>query len=312
MTDTTHDDYDTPWKDALERYLPDFMAFFFPLAHTDIDWSPGYVWLDTELHQVTRDAELGRRQADKLVEVKRRYGLPTLVYIHIEVQSQYETDFAERMFVYHYRLHDRYRQPIVSLAVLGDERPAWKPDEYRYSLWNCALDFRFPVVKLLDYAPQQKQLEANANPFATVVLAHLAAQETRSSDELRAVAKFALTRRLYGLGYSRQAILDLYAFIDWLLRLPDELEEQVWQQIKQFELEGRMSYITTAERKGHAAGLIDGLALALEIKFGAAGAALVPELRQISDLAMLEAVLERLKTATTPDEVRGVYTTTTG
>jgi len=69
MSDTTHDDYDTPWKDVLERYLPDFMAFFFPQAHTDINWSRGYVWLDTELRQVTRDAELGRRQAVKLVQV---------------------------------------------------------------------------------------------------------------------------------------------------------------------------------------------------------------------------------------------------
>ena len=62
----------------------------------------------------------------------------------------------------------------------------------------------------MNYAPQQALLEANANSFATVVLAHLAAQETR------AVAKFALIRHLYGLGYSRQTVLDLYGFIDWL------------------------------------------------------------------------------------------------
>jgi hypothetical protein len=23
-------DYDSPWKEALERYFPEFMAFFFP------------------------------------------------------------------------------------------------------------------------------------------------------------------------------------------------------------------------------------------------------------------------------------------
>ena len=320
MIDTPdRDDYDSVWKDVLERYLSDFMAFFFPAAHADIDWSQGYRWLDTELRQVVRDAELGRRHADKLVEVQRRDGEPTLVYIHIEVQSQYEAGFAERMFVYHYRLHDRFHQPIVSLAILGDDRPTWKPTEYSYGLWGCELDFRFPVVKLLDYAPERAQLEANANPFATVVLAHLAAQETRQSDELRAVAKFALTRRLYGLGYARQAILDLYAFIDWLLRLPGDLEDQVWQQIKQFEAEESMSYITTAERKGRAEGraeglvegraegLVDGIALALELKFGADGVALVSEIRQLADLTTLEAVLQRLKTASSTDEVRAVY-----
>ncbi len=32
-----HDDYDSPWKDAVEHYLPEFLAFFFPAAHAVID-----------------------------------------------------------------------------------------------------------------------------------------------------------------------------------------------------------------------------------------------------------------------------------
>jgi hypothetical protein len=35
-------EYDTPWKDALERYFEEFIAFFFPQAHGDIDWTQGY------------------------------------------------------------------------------------------------------------------------------------------------------------------------------------------------------------------------------------------------------------------------------
>ena len=31
--DPTPDDFDTPWKTALTRYLPEFMAFYFPEAH---------------------------------------------------------------------------------------------------------------------------------------------------------------------------------------------------------------------------------------------------------------------------------------
>jgi hypothetical protein len=308
--------FDTPWKEALERYLPDFMAFFFPQAYLEIDWSRGYVVLDTELRQIVRDAELGVRRADRLVHVQRHSGEPTLVYIHIEIQSRYEAAFAERMFVYHYRLHDRYRQPIVSLAVLGDDRPAWKPSGYHYALWDCALDFRFPVAKLLDYAPQRAQLEADANPFATVVLAHLAAQETRQSDAQRALAKFALTRRLYTLGYDRQEILDLYAFIDWMLRLPLELEDQVWRQIEQYEQETRMSYITTAERIGHergleegrAEGLLNGIAAILEVRFGQPGVDLMPEIQQLDDVSALERVLQAIKTLGSLDEIRAVYT----
>jgi len=33
----TSGSFDSPWKEALERYLPDFMAFFFPQAAAEID-----------------------------------------------------------------------------------------------------------------------------------------------------------------------------------------------------------------------------------------------------------------------------------
>ena len=35
-------DYDSPWKEALERYFPSFMALGFPTAHAGIDWTRGY------------------------------------------------------------------------------------------------------------------------------------------------------------------------------------------------------------------------------------------------------------------------------
>ena len=60
-----------------------------------------------ELQHVMRDAELGRRLADKLVQIWLRDGAETWVLIHIDVQSQEETDFAQRMFVDHYRLFER-------------------------------------------------------------------------------------------------------------------------------------------------------------------------------------------------------------
>jgi hypothetical protein len=44
-------DFDSPWKEALEHYFPQFMAFFFPHAHGDIDWARGYEFLDKELQQ---------------------------------------------------------------------------------------------------------------------------------------------------------------------------------------------------------------------------------------------------------------------
>lgn len=36
------DEFDSPWKDILEAYFQQFMQFFFPQIHNDVDWSRGY------------------------------------------------------------------------------------------------------------------------------------------------------------------------------------------------------------------------------------------------------------------------------
>jgi hypothetical protein len=239
------------------------------------------------------------------------------VLVHIEIQSQEEVNFSRRMFVYHYRLRDKYDLPIVSLAVLGDERVSWRPSVYETALWGCELSFRFPVVKLRDWVPQRAVLEADPNPFAAIVLAHLAAQETRQNASARSLAKFALTRRLYSLGYDRERIFDLFRFIDWMLQLPQALEIQFHTTLQQFEEERNMTYITSVERLGREEGrqegrreaLLPGIALALELKFGDVGVALIPEVQALTDVAQLQAVLDSIRGAATVDEVRAVYRT---
>ena len=144
-------DYDSPWKEMLEGYFPDFMAFFFPEAFGDIDWARGYESLDKKLQQIVRDAALGTRLADKLMKVWRRNGAEQIVLIHTEIQGNRDEDFPKRMYIYNYRLFDRYDRPVVSLAVVGDTSATWKPRRYSYSLWGCRVGIEFPIVKLRDY-----------------------------------------------------------------------------------------------------------------------------------------------------------------
>jgi hypothetical protein len=104
-------DFDSPWKEALELYFRAFLAFFFPQAHAEIDWSRGYEILDKELQQVAPGGEQGRRVVDKLVKVWRPGGEEAWVLIHIEVQSQQEEDFPLRMYVYNYRIERQEKKP---------------------------------------------------------------------------------------------------------------------------------------------------------------------------------------------------------
>src|SRR5260221_12091158 len=119
--------YCSPWKEAIEEWLEDFLRFFFPAVHSLIDWARGYEFLDKELQQLASESEQGQRTVDKLVKVFWRTGEEFWVLVHIEVQSQAETVFPRRMYVYRYRISDKYNRPVVSLAVLADEDASCRP-----------------------------------------------------------------------------------------------------------------------------------------------------------------------------------------
>nr|VFK12400.1 MAG: hypothetical protein BECKLPF1236B_GA0070989_103428 [Candidatus Kentron sp. LPFa] len=97
--ESIRDDYDSPWKEALEHYFPEFLALFFPVIHAGIDWSRRHEFPDKELQKIVRDAQLGRRYADKLVKVWTLAGREAWILIHVEVQGQPEPDFDERMYI---------------------------------------------------------------------------------------------------------------------------------------------------------------------------------------------------------------------
>lgn len=319
MIDPERSDYDSPWKEMLELFFEQFMAFYFPMAHLGIDWSRKYEFLDKELQKVVRNAESGRQHVDKLVKVFRKDGEDIWILVHVEVQGQFDPEFDKRMYRYHYRLYDRYDRQVVSLAILTDDNENWRPGEFQYELWGCKSSLIFPVVKLLDYKQQWIQLKQNSNPFAIITMAHLKAIATQHQLEDRFKAKFGLIKMLYKRGYSRKQILELFRFIDWVMKLPDDLEDKLNDAINKFEEEQKMQYKTYGERKaekqglqqglqqGRQQGLLEGIAVALKLKFGVDGEKEMIKIRKIQDPKILQAINWGIITANTLDELRNIY-----
>ena len=251
-------DYDSPWKKALEVYFKEFIDFFFPEMAADVGWSRDYVFLDKELQQVAREAALGRRYVDKLVRLYRKNGHEEWVLVHIEVQGQPDIDFPKRMYTYNYRIFDRFDRKVASLAILADENPTWRPDHFSYELWGSKAGLWFPSVKLLEYKEKWEELEESTNPFASVVMAHLKAVETAGDNEKRYQWKVSLIKRLYRLGYEKQDVIQLFDFIDWVMLLPEELEEELWTEIQKIEEERKMEYVSSVERIGIRKGMQQG------------------------------------------------------
>ncbi|MBS3780649.1 MAG: plasmid pRiA4b ORF-3 family protein [Desulfovermiculus sp.] len=71
--------------------------------------------------------------------------------VHIEIQAQPQSGFEKRMFVYNYRIFDLYDHEVVSLAVLADNDPNWRPHGFRYGDFGSLTSLEFPVVKISDY-----------------------------------------------------------------------------------------------------------------------------------------------------------------
>jgi len=98
MTDS--DDYDCPWKEALDKYFEPFLAWFFPAAHAEIDWSRGYESPNHELRQVVHEAGIGKRSVDHLAKVWVNSGGEQWILVHVEVQTSMDIDSARRMYTY--------------------------------------------------------------------------------------------------------------------------------------------------------------------------------------------------------------------
>jgi hypothetical protein len=305
---TRRADFDTPWKEALQRFLAPFLSLFFPEIHAGIDWSKRYESLDKELHQIARAARGGKALADKLFKVWQLDGHQTWLLIHIEVQGEPETDFPLRMFRYNVRAFDRYNQTVISLAVLTDDRPEWRPNRFQYGQWGALTGIDFLNVKLIDWRGREAELEASSNPFAQVVLAHLRALETRQDPENRCQYKLALVKGLYQRGWDAEDVRELLRVIDWLLDLPDELRQGFEEELHTWEEENRMPYITSFERsgieKGMKEGLLEGIAAVLGAMFGKSGKRLMPRVRQIQQVDELRALLNAIPSAKSLQEVR--------
>jgi len=256
--------FDSPWKDVLTHAFHAFMAFYFGDLCARIDWTRRPRFLDKELAQAGFGDSPAGRVADKLVAVYLRDGSEHWILIHIEVQAQRDDAFARRVLAYNYRICEQHGRPVASLVVLADDDPRWRPSSFHNELLGTTMGISFAIAKLSDYADRINMLKASRNPFALVTLAHLFTQQTRQNADDRFAAKWQLTKLLFQRGWGKRRIIILFKAINWMMALPLDLEERYWRNIRLFELERKMEYVSSLEQmfidKGEKEGLAKGLA----------------------------------------------------
>lgn len=310
---------DSPWKEVIAALFKDFLKFFFPEIFKDIDFSKGYVFLDKELHQIIKGSKTGKRYSDKLVKVYLRDGSETWLLIHIEIQGYEEKEFPERMYIYNYRIFDKFRKNVISLALLTDDNPKFRPNEYNRSRWGFSAICRFPIVKIIDYRRRLKELESDPNPFAIIVRAYLKTLEVSGNVQKKYSWKKRFLLELYERGMKREILLAIFNFIDWIIELPEGLDNEIFEKIKTVEENKAMSHMILPERIGHKKGLQEGiaksipmlhdaLATIIEIKYGKAGQTLAARAARIRNLTRLQKLMDDLKRAQSLSEAEKLFT----
>ncbi|WP_342115715.1 DUF4351 domain-containing protein [Pseudoduganella sp. OTU4001] len=225
-----------------------------------IDWSQRPRFRDKELAQIGFGDALGGMVADKLVEVCLRDS-NQWVLLHIEVQAQYDANLPRRIFDYNYRIFKEYGREVASLALLADEDPNWRPQDFHIEALGTTMGISFASAKLLDY--DNGYLHDSNNPFALITLAHLRSQQERHDADALLAAKWHLTRLLYEHGWSTQRIIVLFKVINGMMALQEPQQARYWHSILKLEKERKMEWITPLEQsfmdKGWQKGLQHGL-----------------------------------------------------
>ena len=249
--------YDSPWKVALKNFLPQGMELFFPQSYQQIDWSKKVSFLDTNLENLIKDSETGNKIADCLVEVNLIDGQEVYLLLHVEVQGDRDTNFAERMYLYNSAIYSRYRKKVTSFAILADVNKDWQPEPFCYGYLGGETLLRYPTVKLLDY--NLEELQASSNPFAPIVEANLKTKVTTNDLNTRLSEKVRIIKGLYQRNFTKDEIIQLFRAINWMMQLSDELQLEFSNIWRAYEREMNMPYLMDFEIEARNLGRNEGV-----------------------------------------------------
>jgi len=310
LAETMPLELDPTWKTAIEWKFEQLLEFAFPKINKLINWAIPPVALDSELQKLAPEHERGRLTADKLFRVTLHSGEETVLYLHIEIQGQWDGSFESRMWIYNYRLCDRFGSNVISLAVLVDEDPNWRPKAYHFELGGCLRVFQFPMFKLWDCVNPEEVFEQTGNPFALMVAGTQAAWKTRQDMKARGQERLRLAKYLYGKGMKKEEVRILFRLIAWLTRLPEDLELKFREDLAVYEkkeqpmtLETLLSpYELMMQEKGRQEGRQEAGQNAvldiLDARFGIIPEAVTQKVRGLADESALRQASRLAATAT--------------
>ncbi|MCH1626428.1 hypothetical protein [Fredinandcohnia quinoae] len=227
--------YDLLWKDVITELFEEFLLFFSPELYEKVNFCTPPQFLEQELLTIHTKSKSKKRIADKLVKIQLKNGKEQWVYVHIEVQGDYQKNFPKRMFQSFYRILEKYNQKVFSLALFTGETSKYNLDHFNYEFYGTELAFKYNTYRIATQT--ESTLLKSQNPFALAILAGLYVIKSKKNIGLRfqykqKLMKLLLRDTIVGKEMKREYIQRLFLFIDYILQLPEDEEIKFIQEMK--------------------------------------------------------------------------------
>jgi hypothetical protein len=209
---------DRSWRDILTENADDAVLFFMPGLAADRDYGKKPQLVPTELPAIGADSDKGSRNTDVGLSIPLKTGADQRVAFHIEQQHAKDPDFALRMFQGYYRMSDRLRIPVTSLAIFtGAHKPV---NEYNASCYGTELNFRYNAYYVAD--ADVEELKRDKRVFALVALAAHRMLEAGEDPGDRGKYSLELLSLTKERGYDLKKAMEIQRFIYRILRIKDK------------------------------------------------------------------------------------------
>jgi predicted transposase/invertase (TIGR01784 family) len=215
----------------LEEVFDDLLRFVFPDADRLLDMSRGFEFLEKELGEMypKPEKETDTKFVDKLVKAFQKDGTEEWILCHVEIQGTNDKQFAERMFKYYTRIFDRFDRPMTAIAIFTGRDGKKLPGVYIRRYLGTELMYKYNTLCILDY--EDRQLIANKNPFALVILAaKKALLKGKNLDQVLLNEKLTIAKLLIKRGYSEEKTKSILSFLHNYVRFEKPETNRIFER----------------------------------------------------------------------------------
>lgn len=221
------------WQVLIERFTESFFQFYFPEVYPKMDCGLPFMSLDRFFNEKNLPIDKKNSLYAGLFSFHLSNGKEVVALINIQ-NPQYDSEFVLRSFHNYCLLKKHFPEKEIAIfAVITDDNFKYNESFYTFNLLFTEIEFRFPIVKIIDFQNKEFELSNDLNPFALITLATIKSLESGRNYEKVAYWKYKILVMLWQRSqnkfhYELKIIAD---YIDTVFVVPERLNNKILQVI---------------------------------------------------------------------------------